>query len=61
MNKETPQYQDEYLTTTQAAEMLNVSTSTFKKFITSGKIKVIKTPGGHYRISRKVLMKSLYA
>jgi excisionase family DNA binding protein len=49
----------EYLTVTQAAGMLNVSNVTFKKYISSGKIKAIKTPGGHYRISRKVIMTAL--
>ena len=46
-----------YLTTAQAAEMLNLSVSTLKKFIFSGKMKVLKTPGGHYRISKRYLLK----
>jgi excisionase family DNA binding protein len=45
-----------FLTVTQAAEYLNVSNVTFKKYISMGKIKAIKTPGGHYRVSRKELM-----
>lgn len=46
----------EFLTTAQAAEMLNLGVSTLKKFIFSGKLKVFKTPGGHYRISKKDLL-----
>ena len=50
----------EFLTTSQAAEMLNVSVSTFKKIIHSRKLKVLKTPGGHYRILRKYLLDEIY-
>ena len=41
-----------FLTPSQAAEVLSVSLSTLKKFIYSGKIKTLKTPGGHHRIRR---------
>lgn len=44
-----------FLTTTQAAELLNVSLSTLKKFVYEGKLKTLKTPGGHYRILKKDL------
>lgn len=44
-----------FLTTAQAAKLLNVSLSTFKKFIYLGKIKTLKTPGGHHRILKKDL------
>jgi excisionase family DNA binding protein len=46
----------EFLKTSQAAEMLNISISTFKKLVHTRKLKVAKTPGGHYRISRKYLL-----
>jgi excisionase family DNA binding protein len=45
-----------FLTTSQAAELLNVSVSTFKKFIYLGKVKTIRTPGGHHRIMKKDLL-----
>ena len=44
-----------FLTTSQAAKMLNISVSTLKKFIYAGKIRTLKTPGGHHRILRKAL------
>ena len=50
----------EFLTTSQAAEILNVSVSTLKKFIYARKLKVLKTPGGHYRILKKYLLKEFY-
>jgi len=43
------------LTPIQAAEVLNVSLSTLKKLIYSGKISTFKTPGGHHRITRSSL------
>ena len=49
-NKET------FLTTVQAADFLNVSVSTLKKYIYGKKIKTIKTPGGHYRIRESDLL-----
>ncbi|MBF0505098.1 MAG: helix-turn-helix domain-containing protein [Candidatus Omnitrophica bacterium] len=49
-----------FLTTAQAAEILNVSVSTLKKFIYTQKLKALKTPGGHYRISKKYLLKEFY-
>ena len=48
-----------FLTTTQAAAYLNISTATLKKLIILGKIKTYKTPGGHYRIFKKELFKNL--
>ena len=41
-----------FLTPNQAAKVLNVSLVTLKKFIYSGKIRTLKTPGGHHRILR---------
>ena len=49
-----------FLTSTQAAEFLNVSLTTFKKLIVSGKIRTIRTPGGHYRIDKQELLSTLY-
>ena len=48
--------QDEiFLTSQQAAKILQVSLSTLKKFIYSGRLKTLKTPGGHHRILKKDL------
>jgi excisionase family DNA binding protein/putative nucleotidyltransferase with HDIG domain len=41
---------DGFLTTVQAAKILNISLSTLKKLIFQGRIKTFKTPGGHHRI-----------
>lgn len=48
-----------FLTSNQAAHFLNISLSTLKKFIYSGKIKTLKTPGGHHRISKDDLFKMI--
>lgn len=40
----------DYLTTTQAAEMLSVSPDTVLKWVKAGKIKSYRTLGGHFRI-----------
>ena len=50
-----------FLTSTQAAKLLNISLVTFKKYIMAGKIRTIRTPGGHYRINKKDLLDNLYA
>ena len=44
-----------FLTPNQAAKVLNVSLSTLKKFVYSGRIKTLKTPGGHHRIRKRDL------
>lgn len=50
--------QDEtFLTPQQAAKLLQVSLSTLKKFIYLGRLKTLKTPGGHHRILRKDIFK----
>jgi len=45
-----------FLTTSQAAKMLNVSVATLKKFIYEGRLRTLKTPGGHHRILKKALL-----
>lgn len=40
----------DYLKPKDAAEMLGISYPTIKQWIYSGKIKSVKTPGGHHRI-----------
>ncbi|MDP2905768.1 MAG: helix-turn-helix domain-containing protein [Candidatus Omnitrophota bacterium] len=45
-----------FLTAAQAAEIINVSLSTFKKFIYQKKIRTLKTPGGHHRIRKSDLL-----
>ena len=49
-----------FITAAQAAAILSVSVSTMKKFIIQGKLKAIKTPGGHYRIREQDLLENLY-
>ena len=49
-----------FLTASQAAELLNVSLATLKKYITLGKIRAIRTPGGHYRIKKQDILENLY-
>ena len=44
-----------YLTTFQAAELMSVTPDSILKWIKSGKLKARRTPGGHYRISRKII------
>jgi excisionase family DNA binding protein len=46
---------DFFLTPVEAAKVIHVSLSTLKKFIYSGKLKTLKTPGGHHRILKSHL------
>ncbi len=48
-----------FLTPNQAAHFLNVSLSTLKKFIYLGRIKTLRTPGGHHRIRKSDLFKMI--
>ena len=48
--------QDKFLTTAQAAAYLNISVATLKKLIHQGKVKTLKTPGGHHRIRKEDLL-----
>ena len=50
-----------FLTPNQAARLLNISLSTLKKFIYSGRIRTLKTPGGHHRIRKSDLFRMLSA
>ena len=50
-----------FLTAAQASEFLNVSVSTLKKYVHQGKIKTLKTPGGHHRFLKDDLLKRLYS
>jgi excisionase family DNA binding protein len=45
-----------YLTTGQAAAIFDVDPDTVLRWIKSGEIKAVRTPGGHYRISRSVFL-----
>jgi len=56
-----PQRNNVFLTSARASEFLNISVSTLKKYIQQGKIKTLKTPGGHYRFLKEDLLKDLYA
>lgn len=53
--KNVPSSQKEILKTREAAELLKVTTQTIKNYIYSGKLKALKTPGGHHRIRRSDL------
>ena len=46
----------EVLNTRGAAGLFNVTPQTIKNYIYSGKLKALKTPGGHHRIRRSDLM-----
>jgi excisionase family DNA binding protein len=48
-----------YFTPKQAAEHFNLSLSTIKNYIYANKLKTLKTPGGHHRISRSELLATL--
>ena len=48
----------EILNTREAAALFKVTTQTIKNYIYSGKLRAIKTPGGHHRI-RRTDLKSL--
>jgi len=61
MKKDSLQRNDVFLTSAQAAELLNVSVSTLKKYIRQGKIKTLKTPGGHHRFLKEDLLRKLYS
>ncbi len=61
MRKNFPKNDNSFMTTAQAAEFLNVSIGTLKKYIYQGKIKTLKTPGGHHRLLKSDLLKELYS
>jgi len=46
---------DSFLTPVKAAWVLKISLSTLKKFIYSGKLRTLTTPGGHHRILKQDL------
>jgi excisionase family DNA binding protein len=48
----------EILNVKEAADLLHVTKQTIKNYIYSGKLKSIKTPGGHHRI-RKADLRAL--
>jgi molybdopterin-binding protein len=49
------------LTAREASRMLGISYPTIKKWILEGKIKTVRTPGGHHRLSRTSLQPFLQA
>ena len=51
--------EDVYFTPKQAADYFNLSLSTIKNYIYAGKLKTLKTPGGHHRISKSELLATL--
>ena len=48
-----------YLTTGEAAAIFNVDPDTVLRWIKSGDIPAIRTPGGHYRINRNVFLSKM--
>ena len=59
--KKAPFIQKEILKTREAADLLKVTTQTIKNYIYSGKLKALKTPGGHHRIRRDDLFQMMGA
>ena len=51
--------QEIYFTPKQAAEHVNLSLSTIKNYIYAGKLRTLRTPGGHHRIRRSELLSIL--
>jgi len=45
-----------YITTGEAAAIFNVDPDSILRWIKSGDIPAIRTPGGHYRINRSVFL-----
>ena len=54
-NKNSFNPKDSFLTPVKAAWVLKISLSTLKKFIYSGKLRTLTTPGGHHRILKQDL------
>lgn len=48
-----------YFTPKQAADYFNLSLSAVKNYIYAGKIRTLKTPGGHHRISKAAILAAL--
>jgi len=48
-----------YFTPRQAAGYFNLSLSTVKNYIYAGKLRTLKTPGGHHRITKSELLATL--
>ena len=48
-----------YFTPREAAEHLNLSLSAIKNYIYANKLKTLKTPGGHHRISKSDLLAAM--
>jgi len=46
---------DQMLTAREAARLINVSYPTIKQWIINGKLKTVRTPGGHHRIAQSKL------
>src|SRR5215469_12654157 len=53
--------QGQLLTPREASRMLGISYPTIKKWILDGKLKTVRTPGGHHRITATSLRPFLQA
>lgn len=51
--------QKQMLTPREASRMLGISYPTIKKWILSGRLKTVQTPGGHHRVALQALKKFL--
>ncbi len=60
MKKEIENSKSIFLTSTQTSRLINISVGTLKKYVREGKIKTLKTPGGHYRFNKNEILKKLY-
>ena len=53
--------EDNSLTPREAARLMGISYPTIKKWILEGKLKTVRTPGGHHRLSESSLRSYLAA
>jgi len=49
----------EFVSTGQAARLCSVTPDTVLKWVKSGRLPANRTPGGHYRINRQTLLKTI--
>lgn len=56
MIKNSTTIQETFLTPIEASNFLNISVSTLKKLIYQGRVRTLRTPGGHHRIPKSSLL-----
>ncbi len=57
--KQSPERFDEFLTVSQAAELLGVSASTLRNWDRAGKVKAVRHPVNGYRLYRRADLEKL--